>query len=91
MTAKAKSTTPPAKRLIGDCDPGDIAQTPAGWLRVCGQVLNGTLVELWDPYEKKRISQWFGVMNDLAVLAVTPRQPTPAVPGGEEFDPVRGR
>ena len=91
MTAKAKSTTPPAKRLIGDCDPGDIAQTPAGWLYVCGQVWNGTLVELWHPETQKRLSATFGVMNDLAVLGVTPRPPRPAAPRGDEFDPVRGR
>jgi hypothetical protein len=89
MTAKAK---PPAKKILADCEPGEIAQTPAGWLYVCGQVKNGTLVELWHPDERKRLSQMFGLMNDLAVLGVTPRRPAARQVGaGDEFDPVRGR
>jgi hypothetical protein len=82
----------PAKSRIADCEPGEIAQTPAGWLYVCGQVLNGTLVELWHPHRQKRLSQTFGVMDDLEVLGVTPRQPAKRQVGaGDEFDPVRGR
>jgi hypothetical protein len=88
---KGKAKPPAAPRRIADCGPGDIAQTPAGFLRVAEQVKNGTLVELWHPDEKRRLSATFGVMSDLAVLAVTPRPTRPPTTGGVECDPVRGR
>jgi hypothetical protein len=87
MKGKAK---PPAPRQIADCGPGDIAQTPAGFLRVAEQVKNGTLVELWHPEQQRRLSATFGVMNDLAVLSVTPRPARPLTGSGVECDPVRG-
>jgi hypothetical protein len=88
---KGEAKPPAAPRRIADCGPGDIAQTPAGFLRVAEQVKNGTLVELWHPDEKRRLSATFGVMNDLAVLSVTPRPTCPPSAGGGECDPVRGR
>jgi hypothetical protein len=89
---KRKGKLPAAPRRIADCGPGDIAQTPAGFLRVAEQVKNGTLVELWHPDERRRLSATFGVMNDLAVLTVTPRPARrAAADGGAECDPVRGR
>jgi hypothetical protein len=89
VKGKAKPQTAP--RRIADCGPGHIAQTPAGFLRVAEQVKNGTLVELWQPEQQRRLSATFGVMNDLAVLSVTPRPARPPSAGGTEVDPVRGR
>lgn len=89
----AKAKEPSQPKRIGDCALGDIAQTPAGWLLVTAQVMNGTLVHLWHPYERRKVSATFGVMDDLAVLSVTKRPSTlPPVAGGTaaEFDPVRG-
>jgi hypothetical protein len=88
---KGKGKPPAAPRRLADCGPGDIAQTPAGFLRVAEQVKNGTLVELWHPDEKRRLSATFGVMNDLMVLHVTPRPARPPTAVGVECDPVRGR
>jgi hypothetical protein len=89
---KAKTKPGTAPRRIADCGPGDIVKTPAGYLRVAEQVKNGTLVELWHPDEQRRLSAIFGVMNDLAVLTVTPKPARPqTMGGGSHYDPLRGR
>ena len=63
----------PAKpRQLGDCAPGDVAQTPCGHLFVGDQVKGGVLVRLYHPDERRYVSQPFGVSADIAVLSITP-------------------
>jgi len=89
VSAKAKARTEPPRRL-GDCAPGDIVQTPCGWLYVTGLVKNGALVQLWHVYEKRTVSQTFGVSSEIAVLDVTRKETAMPPAAGGEFDPVRG-
>jgi hypothetical protein len=91
--SKAKPKAPEQPKRMGDVQPGDVAQTRAAWLLVTGQVWNGTLVELWDPEQERKVSATFGVSDDMPVLLVKPKKRTPLPPsagGNGDYDPLRG-
>lgn len=90
--SKRKPTDQPI--TLADVEPGNIAETPAGWLIVNGHVNGGwALCDLWDPTQQRKVSATFGVSGEVAVLSVK-RKPgaAPATAGGVgcEVDPVRG-